>query len=81
MSARSVFDEGPRKKVFWSRMPTQSRDYEWELMPRGINQGVGAVGWNLNAEQMAKLDAASAVRSAYPYWHQEGFAECNPAPV
>ena len=46
-----------------------------------LRQNLGAVGWNLTAEQMAKLDAASAVRPVYPYWHQEGFAERNPAPV
>ena len=27
------------------------------------------------------LDAASAAPLAYPYWHQEGFRERNPAPV
>jgi aryl-alcohol dehydrogenase-like predicted oxidoreductase len=46
-----------------------------------LRQNLGAVGWNLTPEQMAKLDAASAVRPAYPYWHQEGFAERNPSPV
>ena len=46
-----------------------------------LRQNLGAVGWKLTAEQMAKLDAASAVRPVYPYWHQEGFAERNPAPV
>ncbi|RFU45269.1 aldo/keto reductase [Paraburkholderia sp. DHOC27] len=46
-----------------------------------LRQNLGAVGWNLSAEQMAKLDAASAVRPAYPYWHQEGFPERNPSPV
>lgn len=46
-----------------------------------LRQNLGAVGWNLTAEQVAKLDAASAVRPAYPYWHQEGFAERNPAAV
>jgi aryl-alcohol dehydrogenase-like predicted oxidoreductase len=46
-----------------------------------LRQNLGAVGWNLTAEQMAKLDAASAVRPVYPYWHQEGFAERNPSPV
>lgn len=46
-----------------------------------LRQNLGAVGWNLNAEQMARLNAASAVRPAYPYWHQEGFAERNPSPV
>lgn len=46
-----------------------------------LRQNLGAVGWNLTPEQVAKLDAASAVRPAYPYWHQEGFAERNPAAV
>ncbi|WP_028224312.1 aldo/keto reductase [Paraburkholderia ferrariae] len=46
-----------------------------------LRQNLGAVGWNLTPEQVAKLDAASAVRPAYPYWHQEGFAERNPSPV
>ncbi|MCC8401451.1 aldo/keto reductase [Paraburkholderia sp. MMS20-SJTN17] len=46
-----------------------------------LRQNLGAVGWNLTPEQVAKLDAASAVRPAYPYWHQEGFAERNPKVV
>jgi aryl-alcohol dehydrogenase-like predicted oxidoreductase len=46
-----------------------------------LRQNLGAVGWNLTPEQMAKLDAASAVRPVYPYWHQEGFGERNPSPV
>lgn len=46
-----------------------------------LRQNLGAVGWNLTPEQMARLDAASAVRPAYPYWHQEGFAERNPKAV
>lgn len=46
-----------------------------------LRQNLGAVGWNLTPEQMAKLDAASAVRPAYPYWHQEGFTERNPKAV
>jgi aryl-alcohol dehydrogenase-like predicted oxidoreductase len=46
-----------------------------------LRQNLGAVGWNLSAEQVASLDAASAVRPVYPYWHQMGFAERNPFPV
>ncbi|WGS51174.1 aldo/keto reductase [Paraburkholderia sp. D15] len=46
-----------------------------------LRQNLGAVGWNLTPEQVAKLDAASAVRPVYPYWHQEGFTERNPKPV
>ena len=46
-----------------------------------LRQNLGAVGWELSAEQIARLDAASAVTPAYPYWHQRGFKERNPWPV
>lgn len=42
---------------------------------------LGAVGWNLTPEQVARLDEASAVRKTYPYWHQSGFGERNPFPT
>jgi aryl-alcohol dehydrogenase-like predicted oxidoreductase len=42
---------------------------------------LGAVGWNLTPDRVHRLDAASAVTPAYPYWHQRGFAERNPSPV
>ena len=46
-----------------------------------LRQNLGAVGWNLTPEQVARLDAASATTLTYPYWHQRGFAERNPPPV
>jgi aryl-alcohol dehydrogenase-like predicted oxidoreductase len=46
-----------------------------------LRQNLGAVGWNLTAEQVAKLDAASTKNIAYPYWHQQGFKERNPFPT
>ncbi|XXX80973.1 aldo/keto reductase [Sorangium sp. So ce134] len=46
-----------------------------------LRQNLGAVGWTLTPEQVAKLDAASKTRLAYPYFHQTGFAERNPFPV
>lgn len=46
-----------------------------------LRQNLGAVGWNLDPAQVAKLDAASAVTPAYPYWHQAQFADRNPPPV
>ena len=46
-----------------------------------LRRNLGAVGWNLIAEQVKRLDEASTVRPAYPYWHQQGFAERNPFPV
>lgn len=44
-------------------------------------QNLGAVGWTLEPEQIAKLDAASLTTPAYPYWHQRGFVERNPSAV
>ena len=44
-----------------------------------LRQNLGAAGWNLTAEQVAKLDRASDVTPIYPYWHQRQFTERNPA--
>ncbi|MGB2632704.1 MAG: aldo/keto reductase [Candidatus Acidiferrum sp.] len=46
-----------------------------------LRQNLGAAGWSLTAEQIAKLDAASEVTPIYPYWHQRQFTERNPLPT
>jgi aryl-alcohol dehydrogenase-like predicted oxidoreductase len=46
-----------------------------------LKQNLGAIGWNLTKEQIARLDAASEVPLVYPYWHQRQFEERNPRPV
>ena len=49
-----------------------------------LRDNLGAVGWSLSADQIARLDRASAVMPAYPYYPyriQEGFARLNPPPV
>lgn len=46
-----------------------------------LRQNLGAAGWNLTPEQVAKLDAASETTPVYPYWHQRGFVERNPPAV
>jgi aryl-alcohol dehydrogenase-like predicted oxidoreductase len=46
-----------------------------------LRDNLGAIGWVLTQDQIAKLDAASAVTPAYPYWHQRQFAGRNPPPV
>ncbi|MEE4023991.1 aldo/keto reductase [Gordonia sp. PKS22-38] len=46
-----------------------------------LRDNLGAVGWSLSSEQIALLDAASAVDAPYPhfpYHRQEGFARLNP---
>ncbi len=46
-----------------------------------LRQNLGAIGWNLTGQQIARLDEASSVALPYPYWHQEKFAERNPFPA
>ncbi len=46
-----------------------------------LKQNLGAVGWHLSEDQMARLDAVSEPTPAYPYWHQRQFVERNPLPV
>lgn len=46
-----------------------------------LRQNIGAIGWSLDAEQIARLDAASSRTAPYPYFpyeRQEGFARLNP---
>lgn len=44
-----------------------------------LKQNLGAIGWNLNIDQIKKLDAASSVPPIYPYWHQNGNPELRTA--
>jgi aryl-alcohol dehydrogenase-like predicted oxidoreductase len=46
-----------------------------------LKANLGAVGWNLTGEQVARLDAASERPKTYPYWHQAQFEERNPFPT
>lgn len=48
-----------------------------------LRENLGAIGWQLSKEQMARLDAVSAVTPPYPYypyWNGQ-FAERNAPPV
>ena len=49
-----------------------------------LRNNLGAAGWALAPEHIAKLDAASATTAPYPYFpyqRQEGFAKLNPPAV
>ena len=49
-----------------------------------LRDNLGAVGWTLTGDQIARLDAASAVIAPYPhfpYRRQEGFARLDPPMV
>ncbi len=46
-----------------------------------LRQNLGAIGWELTPDQIARLDAASETTPAYPTWHQRLYAERNPPAV
>ena len=47
-----------------------------------LRENLGAVDFKLTADQMKRLDDASARPYPYPYWHQRlTYTERNPAPV
>jgi len=46
-----------------------------------LRQNLGAVGWSLTPEQIARLDAASALPMPYPYWHQQQVLDRIPPPA
>lgn len=46
-----------------------------------LRQNLDAIGWNLTAKQIAKLDEVSHRPLAYPYWHQSQFPGLIPQPV
>lgn len=49
-----------------------------------LRQNLGAIGWHLDAEQIARLDKASAVTPPYPYYpyyRLSDFARLNPPAV
>jgi aryl-alcohol dehydrogenase-like predicted oxidoreductase len=46
-----------------------------------LRENLGAVGWNLTPEQVARLDAVSKVTPIYPYWHQRDTASDRNPPL
>lgn len=75
----------PQVAINWLlRRPTVSSVIIGARDEAQLRQNLGAVGWTLTPEQIAMLDAASAVLPPYPhtpYRQQEGFARLNPALV
>jgi len=63
------------------RKPTVSTIVIGARDEKQLKQNIGAEGWRLTPEQVAKLDAASAAPVPYPYWHQRQFLERNPLPA
>jgi aryl-alcohol dehydrogenase-like predicted oxidoreductase len=46
-----------------------------------LRENLGAVGWTLAPDQVARLSRASERPMIYPYWHQASFKERNPFPA
>jgi aryl-alcohol dehydrogenase-like predicted oxidoreductase len=44
-----------------------------------LKQNLEAVGWDLTVDQVKRLDKASDILPAYPYWHQRQFPMLNAA--
>jgi aryl-alcohol dehydrogenase-like predicted oxidoreductase len=72
----------PQVALNWVlRRPTVSTAIIGARNETQLRQNLGAAGWSLTPAQIAKLDAASELPLAYPYWHQRQFEERNPRPV
>ncbi|HEX2145187.1 MAG TPA: aldo/keto reductase [Glycomyces sp.] len=63
------------------RRPTVSSVIVGARNERQLEDNLGAIGWELTPDQVARLDKASAKTAPYPYYPyeiQEGFARLNP---
>jgi aryl-alcohol dehydrogenase-like predicted oxidoreductase len=71
----------PQIALNWLTMrPTVSSVIIGARNEEQLRQNLGAVGWTLTADQIARLDEASRVTPPYPhfpYYRQEGFARLN----
>ncbi|WP_336069922.1 aldo/keto reductase [Nitratireductor rhodophyticola] len=75
----------PQIAINWlTRRPTVSSVIVGARNEEQLRQNLGAIGWSLSDEQIAKLDAASLTDAAYPYFpyrRQEAFARLSPPAV
>jgi aryl-alcohol dehydrogenase-like predicted oxidoreductase len=73
----------PRVALAWLlRRPTISSVVIGARNVAQLQDNLAATEVKLSAEHIARLDEASAVRPAYPYWHQRRtFLARNPPPV
>jgi aryl-alcohol dehydrogenase-like predicted oxidoreductase len=75
----------PQVAINWLlQRPTVSSVIIGARNEQQLRDNLGAVGWKLTAEQVARLDAASVRTAPYPYFpyrRQAGFARLNPPVV
>jgi len=63
------------------RRPTVSSVIFGARNAQQLRENLGAVGWSLTTEQVARLDAVSKVTPIYPYWHQRDTASDRNPPL
>lgn len=72
----------PQVALNWLlRRPTVSNVIIGARNEEQLKQNLQAVGWELDPQHIARLDAASERPLPYPYWHQAAFKERNPPAV
>jgi aryl-alcohol dehydrogenase-like predicted oxidoreductase len=80
--AREVGKSVPQVALNWVlRRPTVASVIFGARNEEQLRQNLGAVGWTLTEAQVARLDAVSESKPAYPYWHQRQFPQLMPPPV
>ncbi|MGC1186790.1 MAG: aldo/keto reductase [Candidatus Acidiferrales bacterium] len=80
--ARETGKSVPQIAINWLlRRPTVSSVILGARNEEQLRQNLASEAWKLTPQQIAKLDAASEVAPAYPYWHQRQFTERIPPPV
>jgi aryl-alcohol dehydrogenase-like predicted oxidoreductase len=73
----------PQVALNWLlQRPTVSSVIVGARNEKQLRDNLGAGEWNLGADQVARLDKASAATPAYPYWWQQrNLSERNPPAV
>ncbi|MDB5653179.1 MAG: oxidoreductase, partial [Tardiphaga sp.] len=78
IAARETGKTIPQIALNWLlQRPTVSNVIVGARNEQQLIENIGAVGWQLTAAQVAKLDEASDTPPAYPVWHQRGFPMLN----
>ncbi len=61
------------------RRPTVSSIVIGARNEQQLLENLGAIGWELTVNEIARLDAASSTRVLYPYWQQRLFPQFSPS--
>jgi aryl-alcohol dehydrogenase-like predicted oxidoreductase len=77
--ARETGKTIPQIALNWLlRRPTVANVIMGARDEKQLRDNLGAAGWSLSKDHVAKLDAASDVTPIYPYWHQRSMPNRRP---